>query len=242
MKSETWLLGSIIGSGLMMGIIVALIIYNLDLQNEVHSLLRWIDETGPLAPLAFICVEIIVVLVLFPGALVTMGAGFLFGVTMGSLYVVIGTTCGALIAFVTARYFLSERAINTLKSYPHLKFVDRALSVEGWRIVLLTRLIPFFPFKLSNYLFGISKFSLRDFFIGTVIGIWPFTIFNVYIGSLVANLTVLGAEETKSPTSWGIYFLGLVVAIFSIIFLSRRARIALKSYQADSKDKATTVR
>ncbi len=240
MKEEVWSLGIIIGSALFVGVILGTLIYFFDLQSHVRSLLEWIDTQGVWAPILFILIDIVIVIALIPGVLITMGAGFLFGVVMGSIYIITATTIGAVLAFISARYLLSEQTIEYLRTYPRLKFVDQLLAAEGWKIVLVTRLIPFFPFKLSNYLFGLTKFKLRDFFIGTFFGIWPITIFNVYVGSITADLSTLGVPSAKTNLEWIFYICGFVVTIFAVIYLSHRARQALKKYLPDTEKHLTT--
>ena len=235
MKEEIWSLAIIIVSALFVGIVLATLIYFFDLQSHVKTLLEWINEFGVWAPILFILLDIVVIITLFPGVLITLGAGFLFGVVMGSIYVITATTIGAVIAFILARYLLSERTVEYLRSYPRLKYVDQLLAAEGWKIVFATRLIPFFPFKLSNYLFGLTKFKLWDFFIGTFFGIWPITIFNVYVGSITADLSMLGTSSTKTNLEWIVYISGFVIAIFAVIYISHFARKALKKYLPESR-------
>jgi uncharacterized membrane protein YdjX (TVP38/TMEM64 family) len=140
-------------------------LFYFDVQSYVLRLFEWLDGLGAWAPLLFILIDMLVVVFVLPGILFTLGAGFLFGVLKGSLYVVIGTTLGATTAFITAKHFFGERASMFLLSHPKLKIVDEEFRHKGWKIILLTRLVPFFPFKLSNYFFGVAQFSLRDFFL-----------------------------------------------------------------------------
>ena len=240
MKQETCSLIIIIGSTLFVALVLGSLIYFFNLQSHVRSLLEWIDTLGIWGPIVFIIIDILVVVTLFPGVLITLGAGFLFGVTMGSVYIITATTIGALLAFLFARYLLTERIVNYLRSYPRLKFVDELLAEDGWKLVLATRLIPFFPFKLSNYLFGLTKFKLRDFLIGTFFGIWPITIFNVFVGSITADLSTLGDTSTKTNLEWIIYICSFVITIFAVIYISHRARLALKRYLPSSEPYITT--
>lgn len=240
MKQEVNSVGIIIGGALFVGLILGLLIYFFDLQQHVKNLLEWIESYGVWAPIVFILLVIFIVLALIPGVLITMGAGFLFGVVLGSVYIIIATTIAAVIAFMLARYFFSKQTVNYLRSHPRLKLLDQLVASEGWKIVFATRLIPFFPFKLSNYIFGITKFKLWDFFIGTFFGIWPITIFNVYVGSITSDLSTLGATSTRTDIQWIIYISGLVVAIITVIYLSHRARKVLKKHLAETGQHSTT--
>ncbi|MBW2100335.1 MAG: TVP38/TMEM64 family protein [Deltaproteobacteria bacterium] len=211
-------------------------LFYFDAQSYVLRLFDWLDGLGAWAPLLFILIEMVVVVFVLPGIIFTLGAGFLFGVLKGSLYVVIGTTLGATIAFITAKHFFGERASMFLLSHPKLKIVDEEFRHEGWKFILLTRLVPFFPFKLSNYFFGVTQFSLRDFFFGSLFGIMPITIFNVYIGSLSADLATLGLRSSsRSKAEWIIYGIGFVISIGALVYITRMARKALTNYISKEK-------
>ena len=132
MKEEVWSLTIILGSAIFVGSVLGALIYFFDLQSHIKSLLEWINEFGIWAPILFILIDIVVVITLFPGVLITLGAGFLFGVVMGSIYVITATTIGAVIAFILARYLLSERIVEYLRSHPRLKLtftLDQLLQI-----------------------------------------------------------------------------------------------------------------
>ncbi|WP_236744455.1 TVP38/TMEM64 family protein [Marinobacter similis] len=74
------------------------------------DLLHWVDRQGAWAAIMFIAIMALAIVLLLPGVLLTTGAGFVFGVVEGTTYVVVGTTLGAAISFLIARYFLGDRA------------------------------------------------------------------------------------------------------------------------------------
>jgi uncharacterized membrane protein YdjX (TVP38/TMEM64 family) len=173
---------------------------------------------------------------LLPGVLLTTGAGFVFGVLEGTAYVVVGTTVGSAIAFLVARHFLGEHARVYIRSRARLSVVSNEMAPHGWKIVLLTRLIPFFPGKLSNFLFGLTNFSFGGFVVGTFFGVIPFSLHNVYLGSLAADLSTLGVRETgRSPLEWAIYGAGFVGTVLAVVFLNRLARRALARYKVETE-------
>ena len=110
------------------------------------------------------------------------------------------------------------------------------MAPHGWKIVLLTRLIPFFPGKLSNFLFGLTNFSFGGFVAGTFLGVIPFSLHNVYLGSLAADLSTLGVRETgRTPLEWTIYGAGFVGTVLAVVFLNRLARRALARYKVETE-------
>lgn len=211
--------------------VVLAILYALGIHHKVVDLLRWFDAQGAWAPLLFILIMALVMILLLPGVLVTTGAGFVFGVWKGTLYVVAGTVLGAAIAFLIARYLFGERARRYLMSNARLRLMNDEMSPHSWKIVLLTRLIPFFPSKLSNFFFGLTNFSFRGFLVGCLIGYIPFSLHNVYLGSLAADLSTLGVRESgRTPLEWAIYGAGFAGTVAAVIVLNRLARRALARY------------
>ncbi|WP_241521137.1 TVP38/TMEM64 family protein [Kineobactrum sediminis] len=179
---------------------------------------------------------ILVTLLLVPGILFTTGAGFAFGLLEGVVYVVIGTTLGAVLAFLIARHLMGERAAQFVRSHSRLQHVSQELVPEGWKIIMLTRLVPFFPFKVSNYFFGLTGFSLRGFTLGTLAGIIPFSLHNVYLGSIAADIALLGAGESAfTPLQWALYGSGFIVVVVLVLYINRLARRALARYTDDTE-------
>jgi len=75
------------------------------------------------------------------------------------------------------------------------------------------------------------QISLRDFVIGVFFGIIPFTITNVYIGSLAADLATIGSRTaSRSKMEWTIYGIGIIIAIVAVIYITHLARRALGQY------------
>ena len=119
--------------------------------------LDWIRGLGPLAPIAFIAIYIVACVAFLPGSILTIGAGVIFGVVRGSIYVSIAATLGATAAFLVGRYLARDWVSAKLEGNPKFKAIDDAVGKEGWKIVLLTRLSPVFPFNLLNYAYGLTS-------------------------------------------------------------------------------------
>jgi uncharacterized membrane protein YdjX (TVP38/TMEM64 family) len=230
-SSAAW--GIMVSVLFVTAVLGVLLLFGVD--EQVLRLLTWLDTQGAWASLLFILVIAAVVVLLLPGVLFTTGAGFVFGVVEGTVYVVLGTTLGAVIAFLIARHLFGERATRFVRHHAKLKLVSEELAHQGWRIIILTRLVPFFPFKLSNYLFGLMSFSLRGFTGGTFLGIIPFSVHNVYLGSIAADIATLGMRNTgRTPLEWGLYGAGFFVAVGVVIYLNRLANRALARYTEES--------
>jgi uncharacterized membrane protein YdjX (TVP38/TMEM64 family) len=220
-----------LAAGIMIVAALLALLLHFGAHEQVLQLLTWFDAQGAWAPLFFVVLMAAVVVLVLPGVLFTTGAGFVFGVVKGSIYVVAGTTLGATLAFLIARYLFGQRARKFVIARAKLRFMSDELASNGWKIVMLTRLIPFFPGKLSNYFFGLTTFPLRGYIGGSLIGFIPFSINNVYLGSIAADLSTLGQRNLeRTSLEWALYGLGFVAVAIAVMYLKRLARRALARY------------
>ena len=157
-----------------------------------------------------------------PGSALTLGAGTLFGVAWGSVYVSIGSTLGATAAFLVGRYLARGFVAKKIEGNERFATIDRAVSEEGWKIVGLTRLSPVFPFSLLNYAFGLTNVKLSHYVLASWIGMMPGTVMYVYLGSIAG-----AAGQEKTPAQWALYAVGLVATIAVTVFITKVARRAL---------------
>jgi len=216
------------------GLVLVVLVY-FDLHEQLVELLEWIDAQGAMAGVYFILLMAAVVVLLLPGIFLTTGAGFVFGVFEGTVLVVAGTVIGASLAFLIARHLFGERASRFIISRSNLQVVSDEMARHDLKIVMLTRLIPFFPGKISNYFFGLTKFTFKGFVLGSLIGFIPFSLHNVYLGSITADLASLSRGEVeRSPLQWTLYGLGFVATIVALLYFNNLARRALAAYSQES--------
>lgn len=201
------------------------------MENIVTQILDWIQHLGAWGAISFIFVYIAATILFIPGSLLTLGAGVLFGVGFGSIYVSIASTIGATVAFLIGRYLARKWIAKKIENNSKFKAIDAAIGKEGWKIVGLLRLSPVFPFNLLNYSLGITKVSLKDYFLASWIGMMPATIMYVYIGSLAGNIAILGAGGDRQTTSlqWIIRIVGFISTFAVTVYVTKIAKVALNS-------------
>jgi uncharacterized membrane protein YdjX (TVP38/TMEM64 family) len=192
------------------------------IQGVFKSALARIADLGIWAPVLFVLLYIVACVALIPGAFLTLGAGAIFGVVKGSFCVSIGATLGATAAFLVGRHFARDWVTRKIGRNPGFAAIDKAVAEEGWKIVLLTRLSPVFPFFLLNYAYGLTRVSLRHYVLATWIGILPGSTLFVYIGSL-AN----PSEGKNSPAAWAFKIIGLLATVLVTVYITKVARRAL---------------
>lgn len=201
----------------------------LDLQGALAGVLQWISDLGAWGALVFILTYILATVLFVPGLILTMGAGFLFGVIQGAVLVSIASTTGAGVAFLIGRYLARDWVAQKVQGHPKFNRIDEAIGREGWRIVGLVRLSPVFPFNFLNYAFGLTQVRFRDYLLASWIGMLPATVLYVYIGSLAGSLaSVSNGAGSRTPAEWALYALGLLATLIVTIFVTRIARRALQ--------------
>lgn len=188
--------------------------------------LDWVEQLGPAGPVIFILMYIVACVFFIPGSVLTLGAGAMFGVIKGSVFVSVGSTLGATAAFLVGRYVARDWVARKISKNAKFAAIDQAVGNEGWKIVGLTRLSPVFPFALLNYAYGLTKVSLRDYVLASWVGMMPGTVMYVYIGSL-ARLGVDAQQTTTAQTVLKI--VGLLATVAVTVYVTKTARKALRT-------------
>ncbi|HWK54201.1 MAG TPA: TVP38/TMEM64 family protein [Hyphomicrobiales bacterium] len=172
----------------------------------------------------YVLVQAAVVLLLFPGLIFTLLAGYLFGPVFGTVVMVAGTVLGASTAFVLSRVFFNDYFQRLLQRHPQFAVIADSVAYDGWKTVMLTRTIPLFPFKLSNYCFGVVPVSLGQFAFGTMLGVIPLTITNVSVGALAANVdSLLEGGRQFGTGHYVVIAFGIVCGISTFLLVRKRA-------------------
>lgn len=194
----------------------------------VTQVLAWVDKIGPWGLLFIILFYIPATVLFFPGSLITLGAGFLFGLFFGTLAVSLGSILGASAAFWCGRTLARHLVEKRVSGNPKFLSIDRAIGEHGFKITLLTRLTPVFPFNFLNYSLGLTRVAFKDYFFASWIGMFPGTVMYVYVGSAAKNLAALAAGEIEMGMSAFIFYgIGLIATILVTIMITRIATRAL---------------
>lgn len=184
---------------------------------------------SPAGALAFVPLYALWVTLLLPGVWASMLAGALYGPTWGSVVVFLGACLGAEAAFLLGRFWLRAWARRRLAAVPKLLAIEQAVSREGLKLVLLTRLSPAFPFSLLNFAYGLSEVSWRDYSIG-LLGILPGTILFCGLGALAGDVARFGQvlSGQADAGTWLLRVLGVLATVGSVWLVGRAARQALQ--------------
>lgn len=200
------------------------------IKESLRRFLEWTQSLGAWGPMALAIAYVPACLLFFPGAILTIGAGFAFGVVRGTIAVSAGSVAGAATAFWVGRTLARAWIERRVAQSPRFRALDVAVAHEGFKIVFLTRLSPIFPFTVLNYAFGLTRVRFRDYVLASWIGMLPGTLLYVYIGSALQSLA-----EVETPTDDGgvtqkvLFWLGLAATFLVTVFVTRLARQALRT-------------
>jgi uncharacterized membrane protein YdjX (TVP38/TMEM64 family) len=192
-------------------------------------LLEWAQGAGLWGAVLFGLAYIPAAVLFVPASVLTLGAGFVFGVAKGTVIVSLGSTAGAAAAFIVARTAGHDWVVGRLARYPAVDAIGRAVESEAFKVVLLTRLSPLFPFNLLNYAFGLSSVPLKTYLLASWIGMLPGTLMYIYLGSAAQSVAaLLSGDLRRTPGQQAMFAAGLVATVAVTTIVTRAARRVLK--------------
>lgn len=188
-----------------------------------------VQAMGPWGPVVLVVIYFVATVLFIPGFILTLGAGFAFGVVRGTIAVSLGSTLGASAAWVLGRTLARGFIERRVAGNPKFRAIDEAIGEHGFKIVLLLRLSPVFPFNLLNYALGLTRVSFRDYLLASWIGMLPATVMIVYIGSSVRSLADVMSGQVDGGIGQKLLFAaGLLATVGVTILVTRVAQRALR--------------
>ncbi len=208
--------------------VAALVALGRSAGGHIPEFAAWVEGQGVWGPLIFIAAYAAAVVAFVPASLLTLGAGAIFGVAQGVLYVFAAASLGACLAFLVARHAARGLVEERLRGNQSFAAIDRAVGEQGRKIVFLLRLSPVFPFNLLNYALGLTRVRFSDFALACV-GMLPGTLLYVYSGKLAGDVAALagGAPAPRGAGYYAVLALGLAATIAVTLVITRTARRAL---------------
>jgi len=185
---------------------------------DITHLIEQVEALGSLAWLAFIAVYAIATVLFFPGSVLTLAGGSLFGPVLGTFVNLMGATLGAVLAFFLSRYLASTWVEQ--KAGGRLKQLKEGVESEGWRFVAFVRLVPLFPFNLLNYALGLTRIRWLDYVIASYICMLPGALAYTYLG-YAGREALAGGEDLIQK---GLLALALLASVAFLPSLINRFR------------------
>jgi uncharacterized membrane protein YdjX (TVP38/TMEM64 family) len=201
----------------------------LPVKTYLYDFLEWVRGMGIWGPVLLGAVYVLACVLFVPGSILTIGAGFVFGVVVGTITVSVSSVLGASAAVLLGRSLVRDLIQERVARNPRFQALDAAVERQGFLIVLLCRLSPIFPFNLLNYAFGLTKVSFRDYVLASWLGMLPGTVLYVYLGSTLKSLADLAAGKVEGGVTQQVFFgIGLVATVAVTVVVTRLARKALR--------------
>ncbi len=166
---------------------------------------------GAWGPLLYVVVCAVAVMLLSPAIPLLLAAG-VFGAVWGTVYAGLGITLGAAGAFLLARYTMRPTVERWLQGKALLRKLDEGVKQKGWHIVMITRLVPVFPFNLQNYAYGLTGIGFLTYTLVSCACMMPSIAAYVFVGgSLISG----GGDLRKTM----VYLLvgGVLLVLLSLI-------------------------
>src|SRR5437660_4830988 len=205
------------------------------LQRRVSGLGVW---SAVRYPLLFAGCNIL----LLPGGILSVGAGFFFGLWWGFFIVLLGNSIGAAVSFALSHWFGGRYLSPKFSRSPMLQVLEKAVARDAWKIIFLYQLHPLFPTSLLNYLFGLTRIRFWPYMLWTAAGRAPGLFLDTYFGTL-GQLGLNLARGRSHPRiveywTWGGAF---AITVLLFILLTRMALSALREVRLDAKVETDTV-
>lgn len=228
-----------VGVGLV-GAIVALVVG--PTEQWLRGLIGWVEGLGAMGGVKFAVIYVAATILFLPGLILTVAAGFLFGWFWGTVAVSAASTIGALGAFFIGRYLARDVIRKKVADHPKFYAVYRAIEREGFKVVLLTRLVPLFPFNLLNYAYGLTDVSWRKYLLASWLGMIPGTVAYVYVGATAGSLArAFAADSPPEAATYGLWGLGIVAVIGVVWIMTQRARAELEQILDETEDQSADL-
>src|SRR5712692_10063295 len=191
--------------------------------ENVAKLKQWIEGYGELAPAVFIAGYALATVFFVPGLPITVLGGVAFGAIWGTVYVWIGATIGLGLAFLVARYAVRSTVERWVQASPRIAKIDAQVAENGWRIVMLTRLVPIFPFNLQNYAYGLTRIGFWPYAITSSICMLPGTAAFTFAGGALSE----GRGDVRRTLGY-LAVAGVLLVLLSLLprWLQRRSKLA----------------
>jgi uncharacterized membrane protein YdjX (TVP38/TMEM64 family) len=177
---------------------------------NIERIDAWFNGLGWWAPAVYVLLWIAASVLFLPGLAITVAGGLVFDAVWGTVRTTVGANLGAVAAFLIGRHAARGVVAGMLHKNPSLRKIDQGFRRQGWRVLMITRLLPIFPFNVQNYVYGLTDIPLRTYVLVTLPCMLPATI---------AYSFAAGSVRTGDfgKTLW---YLGIAAVFFVLLSLT----------------------
>ena len=192
-------------------------------RDNIPKIKAKIDSFGAIAPVVYIGFYIVATVFFLPGLPVTALAGVAFGPLWGIVYASIGSVIGVSLAFLIARYAARGMVEGWVLGNKQFRKIDEGVQKQGWRMLMITRLVPLFPFNLQNYAYGLTKIPFLTYALVSWVCMLPGTAAYVQLGAAV-NVGEGDIKKTLLYLALAGVFL-VLVSLIPTLFRKRQSKV-----------------
>jgi uncharacterized membrane protein YdjX (TVP38/TMEM64 family) len=186
------------------------------LKERVERLDGMFQSLGAWAPAVFILIWVFACVLLLPGLPISLVGGLVFGALWGTVWTTVGANLGASAAFLIGRYAARSMVEGWIEKNKALQRIDEGVKQQGWRMLMITRLVPLFPFNVQNYVYGLTNISFRTYALVSLPTMIPATIaYNFASGS--AREVILSGGQPEALKRTVLYL--AIAAVFFVVSL-----------------------
>lgn len=187
------------------------------LKERVERLDGMFQSLGAWAPAVFILIWVFACVLLLPGLPISLVGGLVFGALWGTVWTTVGANLGASAAFLIGRYAARDMVEGWIERNKALKKIDEGVKQQGWRMLMITRLVPLFPFNVQNYVYGLTNIPLRTYVLVTLPTMIPATIAYNFASGSAREAILSGAQPEALKKTF--FYLAIAAVFFVLLSL-----------------------
>ncbi|GMH33526.1 hypothetical protein BSKO_01360 [Bryopsis sp. KO-2023] len=193
-------------------------------SQRVQIIVAWLKRHREDGAILFVLLGAAAVALLFPGTILFLSAGAVYGSSVGSILVWIANLVGQTAAFMVGRYIFRDFVVHhAVKRVPNFRVIDAAISKNAWKMILLLRLSPVVPFNLLNYALATTGISVVEFTVASAIGVIPWILVLVHVGAVARTAMGRASQgfDGLNELGWGPWttFMWVMLSVVSVVGL-----------------------
>jgi len=194
----------------------------IDTISDFEAFSAMIERAGYLGYVIYILIFTISAVFSFPSSVITITGGVVFGPIVGALLALTGATFGAAAAFLVSRYLARGFIVDKFGGNAIFKKIEAGVAKNGKDFLILTRLVPVFPYNIQNYAYGVTNINFGQYIVITAITMAPGAFIYAYMAGEIA---VNGVSTTL--------FVQLIIAGVILFGVSQIPKILAKKKGID---------
>ena len=212
----------------LVGLIIVAIVFNVQFKTALALFLAKNQANKGVGSVLFVVLYVIATVTCMPASILTLGAGYIFGLALGTAVVVVGASIGMVCTYGLGRVALRSYVEGLVKQSPRFRQIDVAIRYEGWKLVLLLRLAPIVPYNLLNYALPATSVTFVPYAVASVRGDHPgHAAVCCMSGSLARNIQDIasGAASNTTVTIVSAVLSGvcIIVLVVVVTIMAKRA-------------------